>query len=321
MNGLIEAVERRILMAADAGGVITQFDLVTFEDGVLTVQGTPGDDRILVDFPAGRFFEGPPLRVTLNGVTKSIEHPGRPGTPEITQIIIRGGAGNDRILVGRVGVGAQIEGGEGNDTILGGDGGDTIDGGAGVDRMRGRGGTDQFVIVAGEGEGDVTRQDEPPITRRVRLAKDGTLRIAGTPTADSIKISEFHGSPLVRIAYPTLRVRFNGQLVSFKLDDVKRIDVHGHGGDDGVLLDYLEYHVPTSLPMTIRGGRGDDYLEGGSGDDLIMGGAGDDYIFAKAGDDTLAGGPGRDNLRDGDGDDTLFENKIPKKKRPKIMHF
>jgi hypothetical protein len=51
MNRLIEAVERRILTATDA---VIPFDdraPVTFQDGVLTVLGTPGDDRILVSRP------------------------------------------------------------------------------------------------------------------------------------------------------------------------------------------------------------------------------------------------------------------------------
>src|SRR5688572_3272017 len=108
MDRLIEAMEQRVLMATNAGEV-------SFVDGVLIVEGTDGNDRILVDFPAGPFIEGPLLRVTVNGQTTSFEHPRRPGRPDLAQINIRGGAGNDRMLVGSVGIGARIEGGEGND--------------------------------------------------------------------------------------------------------------------------------------------------------------------------------------------------------------
>jgi Ca2+-binding RTX toxin-like protein len=285
---------------------------VSFVDGVLVVQGTGGDDRILVDFPAGRFIEGPPLRVTLNGVAQSFE--GRtfggatmPGMPEVTRIIIRGDAGDDVILVGRMGIGAEVEGGDGDDTVVGGDGPDTIDGGAGNDRLKGRGGVDVFTPSSGGGtEIDRIRQDDVPVEQRVRLRKDGTLAILGSPTADTVLVSEFHGSPLVDLAFPSLRINYNGELVGFRLDEVKRIVVEGRNGDDGVLFTDGADAVVTSVPMTLRGGSGADYLEGGNGDDAIIGGTGNDILVGHGGDDTLVGGAGNDRLRGNNGDDVLF---------------
>ena len=301
---LIEAMERRVLMAGDAGMVLDLGPSVTFEDGVLTIEGTLGDDRILVDFPAGQFFEGPPLRVTVNGFTRSFEGE-MPGTPELTQVIVRGGAGNDRIIVGRIGVGAELHGEAGNDTIVGGDGADTIDGGAGNDRMKGRGGVDVFTSGPDGTQIDYRRQEDEPLEKHVRLRKDGTLIINGTLTADTIEIGELNDVQAGDQAFVPLNVFFNGEMVTFKREDVNRILVLGYGGDDGALTRGGQFYVPTSLPMTIHGGKGADYLQGGLGDDLIIGGDGDDHLFGGEGDDTLVGGAGSDQLRGDVGDDVF----------------
>jgi Ca2+-binding RTX toxin-like protein len=64
---------------------------------------------------------------------------------------------------------------------------------------------------------------------------------------------------------------------------------------------------------SLDGGDGNDNLDGGSGDDTLLGGTGNDYINASAapvhGDatdnDTASGGEGNDNLYGGNGNDTL----------------
>lgn len=60
-----------------------------------------------------------------------------------------------------------------------------------------------------------------------------------------------------------------------------------------------------SLPMTINGGEGVDYLTGGSAADTITGGQGDDRLDGTAGNDTLHGGDDDDVLSGGLGNDML----------------
>jgi hypothetical protein len=69
-----------------------------------------------------------------------------------------------------------------------------------------------------------------------------------------------------------------------------------------------------SIPVTLRGGGGQDTLVGGNGPDKLLGGdgnddlggrGGDDVIYGGPGNDRLSGGPGKDVLRGGTGDDTL----------------
>jgi hypothetical protein len=60
-----------------------------------------------------------------------------------------------------------------------------------------------------------------------------------------------------------------------------------------------------AIPVTLRGGAGDDRLVGGAGNDKLIGGAGNDVLVGRAGNDWLYGGPGDDRLAGGSGDDVL----------------
>jgi Ca2+-binding RTX toxin-like protein len=308
MIRLVEPMERRILMATDVDPALA--DHVTFENGVLVISGTSGDDQIHVGIPAGQYVQGmgPPLQVTFNGITKSFVRPGTPGdrfvspTPEVTRLIIDGGAGNDRILVGRVGaglgagVGALVGGGAGDDTILGGDGSDTLRGGPGNDRLVGRKGNDQ--LAGGKGADEVL-QAGYTLERRVTLLDGGTLLVRGTPTADIITVAHFTRMPPFGEEGRWVEVMWNGESQSFDPAVIQRIEVRAGGGHDSVSV----FH---SVPATLRGGGGEDRLEGGSGDDAMIGGAGNDYIVAELGNDTLIGGPGIDQMFGGEGDDVFF---------------
>lgn len=57
------------------------------------------------------------------------------------------------------------------------------------------------------------------------------------------------------------------------------------------------------VPVTLRGGTGDDLLVGGSGNDLLVGGRGEDVLVGGAGNDRLNGGRGDDLLVGGPGHD------------------
>lgn len=77
-------------------------------------------------------------------------------------------------------------------------------------------------------------------------------------------------------------------------------EVNAGGGEDRV-------HIAASVivPVTMRGGAGDDTLIGGSAADRLIGGRGDDHLIGGRGDDQLYGGPGDDVLVGGPGDDLL----------------
>jgi Ca2+-binding RTX toxin-like protein len=77
-------------------------------------------------------------------------------------------------------------------------------------------------------------------------------------------------------------------------------EVNAGGGEDEVSV-----AKQVSIPVTMRGGPGNDTLIGGSGPDKLVGGSGDDTLVGGSGDDVLYGGPGADRLIGGPGNDVL----------------
>ncbi|MEX2106133.1 MAG: hypothetical protein WD810_04475 [Solirubrobacterales bacterium] len=77
-------------------------------------------------------------------------------------------------------------------------------------------------------------------------------------------------------------------------------EVNAGAGDDSVNIS-----PKIVIPVTLRGGPGNDRLRGGSGADKLVGGAGDDALLGSGGDDWLFGGPGEDWLFGGPGQDRL----------------
>ncbi len=139
---ILEALESRQLLSAPA-----------LVGGVLTIDGTPGNDTITVRNAKTTNV----LRVDLNKkaffFTKS----------DVNGISIHGKAGNDYIAImqtdGGLNIPATIFGDQGNDTItggagndqlLGGEGNDVIFGGGGADLINGGAGNDK--IVGGQGQ-------------------------------------------------------------------------------------------------------------------------------------------------------------------------
>jgi Ca2+-binding RTX toxin-like protein len=81
---------------------------------------------------------------------------------------------------------------------------------------------------------------------------------------------------------------------------VAGFEVNGGEGDDTCSVSSA-----IELPVTMRGGSGNDTLVGGSGPDKLIGGEGNDKIAGRGGNDVLYGGPGSDELLGGAGNDVL----------------
>jgi Ca2+-binding RTX toxin-like protein len=63
--------------------------------------------------------------------------------------------------------------------------------------------------------------------------------------------------------------------------------------------------TPPSLPITVDGGAGNDWLKGYTGDDVLFGGPGNDRLEGSKDNDTLDGGDGDDELTGAQGSDHL----------------
>jgi len=81
---------------------------------------------------------------------------------------------------------------------------------------------------------------------------------------------------------------------------ISGFEVNAGGGGDSVIIS-----PKVTIPVTLRGGPGDDRLYGGAGADKLVGGVGADTLIGRSGNDSLFGGEGDDTLYGGPGDDIL----------------
>ncbi len=85
-----------------------------------------------------------------------------------------------------------------------------------------------------------------------------------------------------------------------KAPSIAGFEVNAGGGSDSV---FFTSDIP--VPVTIRGGPGNDRLSGGGASDKIIGGPDHDLLAGRRGDDWMLGGPGLDKLLGGPGNDQL----------------
>lgn len=185
-------------------------------------------------------------------------------------VLVQGGAGND-IIVGGAGK-DNLQGDAGDDIIFGWRGSDNISGGLGNDRLYGDdlgfnnisgddiidGGAGNDLIWGGRGSDKLNGGDDNDIL----YGQAGGDTLSGG-TGDDI----LYGDDANTSSNDTL----NG--------DSGNDQLYGGAGND-----------------ELYGGTGDDLLDGGTGDDYMHGGAGNDRILAGAGNDLIDGSADIDTL-------------------------
>ena len=192
---------------------------------------------------------------------------------------IDGGAGDDRLI----GFGGDdvIFGGDGNDTIVGRGGNDELDGGAGNDRLIGS--IESDFISGGEGDDIISGGGGFDGL----FGGAGNDRIIGGADNDFMQ-GEDGDDILVGFAG-------NDELVGGLGDD--RL-IGGDGNDflegDGFVF-IIEPDGPIPDSMEGLDFDGNDVLVGGSGNDTMFGNGGDDRLLGGDDDDTIYGDSGTDN--------------------------
>jgi Ca2+-binding RTX toxin-like protein len=145
--------------------------------------------------------------------------------------------------------------------------------------------------------------------------ENGVLTITGSDEADNIEVYAKDGTLYVREVVKDLIIfsmPHNDPIVTGTLENAKAfvglpgsqlqsIVVNANGGDDWVKID-----ESLGVPVTMRGGWGNDTLMGGRGADQLHGGWGDDKLLGLGGNDLLHGEQGNDLLIGGDGNDGLY---------------
>jgi Ca2+-binding RTX toxin-like protein len=188
-------------------------------------------------------------------------------------LTINGGGGDD-IIVGGPNV-DDIHGGDGNDRITGAQGNETIFGDAGNDQLIWENTHGNDINEGGDGV-------------------DETIILAGTAD-DQMKLS----APVAG------RHFFERSNAPFTVDmATEKLVVNSFSGNDK-----LETAAGVTIPVTIDSGPGDDNITTGDGNDVINGGDGNDVLSAAGGDDRIEGDRGNDTMNGGAGSDTLnWEN-------------
>jgi Ca2+-binding RTX toxin-like protein len=180
---------------------------------------------------------------------------------------------------------AMIDGGAGNDTIIGSIGNNVIVGGAGTDNLIGSAGNDTFLISGTDAGYDRFEGDA------------GYDVIQGSTGDDTIRLYNYSGAATV-----------------------EKID--GGGGNDVIAgtasSDTLDFSSTELVGIAmIDGGAGNDTIIGSIGNNVIVGGAGTDNLIGSAGNDTFLisgtdagydrfeGDAGYDVIQGSAGDDTI----------------
>lgn len=232
--------------------------------------------------------------------------------------LIDGGDGDDTILGGHFR--DRLNGGEGNDSILGGDGRDEIYGGDGDDTLwTSAGPVARFgfneIVYGGAGN--------DRIHGRGRLSgDDGDDRIWGSDSADTLKGGDGDDT-LISGNGPDKSYGGGGNdmFVAGALSGGEVSGIHEfYGGSGRDTVDYSlsskgaradMLHPPTWTDSLVSvekviGSAFDDKVAAGNQAEDLRGGEGDDQLHGRGGNDLLLGEEGRDKLYGGDGNDRLY---------------
>jgi hypothetical protein len=287
------AASAMVAVAAVAAGIVAGqgsaapagFAPPRLEYGVLKIKGTEASDKIALRLQAG---EAGVLQVDVgddgsadfsfqrNEIASIAVH-GRPGDDLVridegngvfTDSIpttIDGGAGDD-LLVGGTGA-VTLRGGPGNDNLVGGAGAERLRGGEGSDLIDGNRGND----VAFMGSGDDTFVWDPGDASDTLEGQGGadTMRFNGAGIAEQVDLSANRN-----------RLRFFRDVANITMDThgVERVEFNALGGADLVTVHDLTRtdvsSVNVDLAATLGGSAGDRepdpvVVNGTDGDDAI----------------------------------------------------
>jgi Ca2+-binding RTX toxin-like protein len=246
-----------------------------------TIVGTPGDDTIT----------GTPGSDVIYAGDGNDHIRGRGGADFICggsgDEVIYGGDGSDRIRGGRPTWAEKLQGGMGNDYIVGGGRDPNGDG-----YWRAHGGPGNDTLVAARGTTYVTLSGGPGDDKLdTRKGFGGTVGDAGNDLL--LGNGDFTPGP------GNDKIRGHG-LVSFEGASHVRVDL-ARGTAQGEGHDTISGRIDT-----VYGSDGDDVIRGTEGRDELIGRGGNDRIAGRGGNDRIEGDSGNDHVRGGEGDDQMF---------------
>jgi len=207
---------------------------------------------------------------------------------------LQGGAGNDLLIGGDAPV--TLSGGAGDDILVGGPGAALMTGGAGADL---------FVLAA---NGQVNRiTDYDPAQDRLDLSAFPMLRslaqLSRLQTATGARLG--FGATVIEITAANGRGLASVLFTDAILGGLQRMPLGG-GGLIARARAGGEELQGMAAGDRLYGGAGHDTLRGGAGADLLSGEAGDDQNHGQDGNDRIYGGAGNDSLYGGHDNDRIL---------------
>jgi Ca2+-binding RTX toxin-like protein len=250
---------------------------------------------------------------TLNGAQLAV------GTVLLT---LDGGSGDDSLV-----------GSQGNDLLLGGDGNDTVSGGAGSDVIEGGAGNDTLLFDASNADEVISligNGGRASLVHQFSLQPGDALedmddiehlRIAAHGGADTVIVGDLHGTDLAGVEVDLSGVDGGDgdadTVLTSGNSGAESIAVTSAGGVTTVTGLGAEVHISGADPgvdqLLVLGLGGDDRIDASGMEAAglrltVNGGDGDDQILGSAGDDMVIGGRGSDQASMGAGNDTFIWN-------------
>jgi Ca2+-binding RTX toxin-like protein len=315
LAGLLAAGALAAAGLAGASPANAAFDGGVVANDTLTITGDNGGDVLA-------------LRLKSTDASILVLDPGddNAGTnPEFdratfTSIVVNGGGGKDEIRVDDDnGVFTDTEattlnGGGGQDLLIGGAAGETYNGGDDADGISGRGGNDTMRGDAGDdrlrgGAGSDPQDGGLGADEFLWIPGDGNDVIEGGADADSLDFDGSNGAEIFAVENgPTAgSIHFTRNLGNIIQDTtgVERVRLQALGGDDQATS---AANLNPAIAVEMNGGDGVDTLTGGPGKELIVGGRDNDVQRGGGGDDTIVWNPGDANdLVDGQGGNDVHD--------------
>ena len=343
--------DRSPILATDLENGTLQLNMGPNAIDRLNGSTTDGDEAMVVTYDNGNILvSSPSLGVsgqqTYSGTYDHIVALGGAGNDNIEFIgfddsnitfNLQGGDGDDVIkftedagnVAPATGAGAVIQGGRGNDTLIGSHLNDTIYGGEGNDMIAGGRGYD--ILFGDQGDLQAIDSDAWSIGTRVSGLDGNDTIYGGSASVTELKDTdkddiiiggggedELHGDAGRDIILGDAgRFNFdkeNGhiKMSGFDIADFEPNDPLEVIDDPAVSTDTKIQAILTALTDkfsgTDLGGGANDTLFGGEGSDIIFGGAANDIIEGGGGADYVVGGKGFDNIKGNGGNDNLFGN-------------
>src|SRR5262245_17488672 len=272
----------------------------------VTLSGTSSDDTINLSVSGAR------IAVTGSVPAVAIFH-----ADSFDQLLVNGGGGNDAIDASALGAGTislALDGGAGNDTLIGSLGDNALLGGAGNDILDGRGGSDTMSGGAGDDiyivdtTSDLALENPNEGNDIVFAAADftigtnveslvlvegaGNLNATGNSAANAL-VGNSGNNTLDGKGGDNLSTGAAGNdnyVVASSSDLV--IDKANEGNN--IVHASIDYTIGANIESVILDGNGNINAAGNSAVNALVGNSGNNTLDGKGGDDTMIGGAGND---------------------------